>query len=102
MDLLALPPAVDILACEAVAWLEAFSSCFNCKLRNLTSLNTEMRDRRNGRLFMPSRRLGDRRRRCRPGWPHDVNLSELLHSILLPVRIPVIQVLSPAKVFFAR
>jgi hypothetical protein len=32
----------------------------------------------------------------------DMNLSELLHSILLPVRIPVIQVSSPAKVFFAR
>jgi hypothetical protein len=31
-----------------------------------------------------------------------MNLSELLHSILLPVRIPVIQVSSPANVFFAR
>ena len=35
-----------------------------------------------------------------PSW--DMNLSELLHSILLPVRIPVIQVSSPAEVFFAR
>ncbi len=34
--------------------------------------------------------------------PQDMNLSELLHSILLPVRIPVIQISSPAKVFFAR
>ena len=31
-----------------------------------------------------------------------MNLFELLHSILLPVRIPVIQVSPPAKVFFAR
>lgn len=31
-----------------------------------------------------------------------MNLFELLHSILLPVRIPVIQVSPLAKVFFAR
>lgn len=31
-----------------------------------------------------------------------MNLSELLHFMLLPVRIPVIQVSSLTKVFFAR
>ena len=46
--------------------------------------------------------LKDGRRRCWLGRPQDINLFELLHSILLPVRIPVIQVYSPAKVFFAR
>jgi hypothetical protein len=46
--------------------------------------------------------LKDGQRRCWVGRPQDINLFELLHSILLPVRIPVIQVYSPAKVFFAR